>query len=344
MNRSRRSFCERIGVSLFAAGVAAMSKPAVASDPAPAKLGALAWQLGWLETVEYAGTYVAQNRGYYRAQGVDVTILPGGPNVAVPPLVVAGRALIGNSTISAVAQARASGAALKIVAACWQRNPEVFISLASKPIKTPQELVGKRLGVPSDDLVDANEFLRVNNIRADQVQFVPVQFDPAPLVAGEVDAFFGISTNEPITLAVRGVATHSLALEDFGVPGLYQPYFVREESLADPRARAQLKAFLRGERLGWRDALRDPDLGVGLTLNTYGASLGLDAKQQRLESRATNALVTSPETKTHGLLWMSAAKIRGIIAALGRDGIAVRAAELFDTTLLAEINAETPTT
>jgi len=337
VNRSRRSFCELAGRGLLAAAAAGVGPARAAEVP---KLGSVTWQLGWLETVEYAGSYVADANGYYRAQGIDVTIAPGGPSVAVPPLVVAGRALIGNSTISAVAQARTSGAPLKIVATGWQRNPEVFISLASKPIAKPADLIGKRLGIPSDDLVDALGFLHVNNIRDDQVHVVPVQYDPTPLVAGEIDAFFGISTNEPIKLALHGVATHQLAIENFGVPGLFQPYFVREDALTDPATRARLKAFLRAERLGWREALRDPDLGVRLTLQTYGAALGLDPKGQQLESRATNAMFTSTDTQAHGLLWMPAAKIAGTIAALHRAGIAMRANDLFDTSLLAELNAE----
>jgi ABC-type nitrate/sulfonate/bicarbonate transport system substrate-binding protein len=338
MTRSRRAFCEAIGSSLLLAGVSACGASPAANSAADRSV--VAWQLGWLETVEYAGTYIAQSRGYYNAQGIDVTIHPGGPEVATPPLIVAGKALVGNSTISAIAQARASGAPVKIVAACWQRNPEVFISLASKPIKTPQDLIGKRLGVPSDDLVDAHGFLRGNNIREDQVQFVPVQYDPSPLVAGEVDAFLGIATNEPVTLAARGIPTYSLSFEDFGDSGLYQPYFVREDSLADPAARQQIKAFLRGERLGWRDALKNPDLGVSLAMTKVGSTLGLDPKQQALESRATNALLTSSDTREQGLLWMSEAKIRREVEKLARDGIVMRASDLFDTTLLAEINKD----
>jgi len=334
---SRREFCSLVGASLLPFSAGSAPAFAAAASPAPA-LGTVNWQVGWLKGVAYAGSYIADTRGYYRAQGIEVDILAGGPNVAVPPLVVAGHALVGQSTIGALAAARSSGAPLKVVAA-WPRNPEVFISLASKPIRTPRELIGKRLGVPSADLVDVKGFLQTNGIAPEQVQFVPVQFDPAPLVAGQVDAYLGYSVNEPLMLAMRGVSTYELHVDDFGYSGLFQVYFVAESSLADPVRRAQLKAFFRGERLGWRECMRDPDLGVHLTLTKYGSNLGLDPKLQALQMRATNALLATPETHGHGLFSMSPAAIERCVAVLQREGIPAQASDLFDTTLLDEIDA-----
>jgi ABC-type nitrate/sulfonate/bicarbonate transport system substrate-binding protein len=288
--------------------------------------------------VQFAGSYIAATRGYYRAQGIDVDIRPGGPNVAVMPLIVAGRALVGDSTVSAAAQARLAGAPIKIVGARWQRSPEVFLSPAARPIRTPAELVGKRLGVPSGDLVDTYGFLKANGVDAAQVHFVPVADDPSPLVAGEIDAYFGYSTDEAITLAVRGFAVHALRFADFGSAGLFQVYVVHEESVRDPAARAKVAAFLQGERRGWHDALGDPNLGVALALHQFGATLGLDPRQEALQSRATNALITSADTPAHGLFWMSDESIARTIAVLQREGMAMSASDLFDNSVLVELN------
>jgi hypothetical protein len=172
------------------------------------------------------------------------------------------------------------------------------------------------------------------------VRFVPVQYDPTPLVAGEIDAYFGISTDQLITLGLHGVAVQPMYLEDFGYSGLYQPYVVHDETLADPSARAKVVAFLRGEQLGWRAAIADPALGAALAVRTYGASLGLDMKEEIAQARATNALVRSSDTHRNGLLWMSDEKIEREVAMLARDGIAVHRADLFDTTLLSELNRQ----
>ncbi len=340
MTITRRAACAFIGRSLVAGEVASALRmsPARAMPP---PLAPLDFQVSWMDTVQFAGSFMAQSRGHYRAQGLDVRILAGGPDVAVPPMIVAGKALVGLSTVSTIAQARENGAPLKIIAACLQHNPEVVLSLASKPIKTPRELVGKRLGVTSADLVDAQGFLRINHIDPGSVQIVPVQFDPAPLVVGEIDALFGFATDETITLALRGVPVYSLRLEDFGDSGLFQVYAVHERSLADGPTRAKLAAFLTAERLGWRDALRDPDLGARLVVSRYGADLGLSLKQQQLESRAVDALIVSDDTRRHGLLWMSDAKMAQALAVLSSSGTTMRAHDLFDRSLLDALHAAT---
>jgi ABC-type nitrate/sulfonate/bicarbonate transport system substrate-binding protein len=335
---ARGAFCRLLGSSLLLPAIPACGgSTATTNAGATPSLGTVALQLGWIEDVQYAGSYIAESRGYYRAQGIDVEIRPGGPDIAVEPIVVSGRALVGMSTSAQVAQARLSGAPLKIVAA-WQRDPEVFLSLAHKPIRTPRELIGKRVGIPSINRIDAIGFLKANGIAVDQLHLVPVEYDPGPLVAGEVDAYFGFSTNEAISLVLRGVPIHMMSVEDFGFRGLFAGYAVHEASLADPHRRAQLAAFLRGERLGWEANERDPDLGVALTLHTFGATLGLDPKQQTLQSRATNALLTSAGTRAHGLFWMTEPQMERTIDQLRIEGITATAAELFDPSLLLEID------
>jgi ABC-type nitrate/sulfonate/bicarbonate transport system substrate-binding protein len=346
-NVARGAFCRLVGSSLLlsaAAGCGGGSTAATTNAAAaPAPLGSMALQLGWVEDAQYAGTFIAESRGYYRAQGVDVVIRPGGPDIAVEPIVVSGAALVGLSTAAQVAQARVSGAPLKIVAA-WPRDPEVFISLAHKPITTPRELIGKRIGVPSIDRIDATGFLKVNGIGLDQVHFIPVEYDPGPLAAGEVDAYFGFSTNEAISLVLRGVPVHEMRVDDFGYSGLFGTYSVHEASLADPHRRAQIAAFLRGERRGWEANERDPAAGTDLTVHTYGATLALDPKQQLLESRATNALLTSPGTHAHGLFWMSPQQMDRTIAQLRLEGVTIGVAELFDPSLIDEIDQPRATT
>src|SRR5829696_4567636 len=141
---TRRSFVLRTGGAAASLALArfAGAPPAGAQDAVKATM-----QLGWIANVENSGEFVAQENGYYAAEGVDLTIEPGGPAVAVEPVVVSGKALVGLSQPDFVARAREQGAALKVIAATFQRNPAAVMSLASAPIATPQELAGKRLGI-----------------------------------------------------------------------------------------------------------------------------------------------------------------------------------------------------
>ncbi|HTX01818.1 MAG TPA: ABC transporter substrate-binding protein, partial [Acidimicrobiales bacterium] len=79
---------------------------------AMAKYGSVTLQLNWLINVQFGGSFLAETKGYYADAGVDVTLVPGGPNVNVEPLVVQGKADVGISPIESLASARTAGADL----------------------------------------------------------------------------------------------------------------------------------------------------------------------------------------------------------------------------------------
>jgi ABC-type nitrate/sulfonate/bicarbonate transport system substrate-binding protein len=104
------------------------------------------FQLGWLTNTEFAGSYLAASKGYYSKAGLSVKILPG-EGVDVEGIVGAGKALVGDSNADTCSAAVAQGADLKVIGAKYQKNPFCIISSAKKPIKTPQELISKKVGV-----------------------------------------------------------------------------------------------------------------------------------------------------------------------------------------------------
>jgi ABC-type nitrate/sulfonate/bicarbonate transport system substrate-binding protein len=335
----RRTFVVRglqgaAGVGALA-GISGVRLPSAwAADEAALK--AVTFQLGWIANVENMGEFVADHRGYYRREGLSVKLVPGGPGVSVEPLLVAGRALMGLSAPDLVAQARLRGAKLKIVATTFQKNPSAVMSLASKPIRRPRDLVGKRLGLQPSGEVIYNAFFRANGIDPKSIEYVPVQFDPSPLVDGEVDAFASFQTNQPIQLALQGIKTHTFLLADFGYSLFTDVCVVTEKTLADPESRRAAVKLLRGTIKGWQDALANPALGARLVVTKYGKNLGLEERAQLLTAKAEVPLARSKDTAAHGLFWMSDAAIRANVRTLARGGIRIKSGDLFTTALLRE--------
>jgi len=292
-------------------------------------------QLLWIFNVQFAGSYIAETRGYYRDAGVDVNLLPGGVTVTPEPVIESGKALVGISSPSLTGAAVNQGADLKIIGAGYQRNPDCLISLARKPITTPQEVVGKRIGVQANIASVWDAFVTVNNLKGKFTQ-VPAQADPAPLAAGEIDGYVGFYTNEANILRVRGVPVHTLLFNDYGLPTLYETYAAPSSALQDPAQRKAIKGILTGEIRGWQDQVSDPSIGVNLALNDFGKKLGLDAKQQQLQAQTQNYLIVSPATKQHGLFWMTPEAIAQSVETLARSQTTVKPS-LFDNSLLAEI-------
>ena len=338
---TRRSFVLRTGGAAASLALArfAGAPPAGAQDAVKATM-----QLGWIANVENSGEFVAQENGYYAAEGVDLTIEPGGPAVAVEPVVVSGKALVGLSQPDFVARAREQGAALKVIAATFQRNPAAVMSLASAPIATPQELAGKRLGIQQQGVPIYDAFFTSIGMDPTTVTYIPVQFDPAPLVSGDVDAFVSFQTNQPIQLKLQDIETTTFLLADYGFNLFSDSLFVTEETLADAEKRATVVKIVRATIKGWQDAIADPAAAAKLVVEKYGKSLNLDLEAQTLTAEAQIPLIETDETKANGLLTMSERGIQENIQTLNNSGIQTTAAEIFDTSILAEIgNMATPT-
>ena len=84
---------------------------------------AVGFQLSWLHSVQFAGSYIAQQRGWWRDAGLQVALMQGGPNAPVEPPVVAGSALVGISAADYTAAAVAQGAPFKIIGVAMQKTP-----------------------------------------------------------------------------------------------------------------------------------------------------------------------------------------------------------------------------
>lgn len=296
---------------------------------------ALAYQLSWLPTVEHAGAYAAIDKGYYADEGLDVTLVPGGPNVQVAANIAGGQSLVGATGADNFASAVIEGAPLKIFAARLQRNAFCIVSPAGAPISTPEELIGKRIGVAQANTTPWQLFLGLNDIDESEIEVVPVQFDPSPVANGEVDGQMVFYVNEPAQLEVAGVETHSMLFADFGF-ALYGGCYAATTETIEAQGEV-LAGFLRAERLGWADALADAAYARDLTIEGLGADAGLDPDQQLLQAERMADLMTTDVTEENGLLYLGAEDIEANIATLGASGLDIAADDLFTTEILDQL-------
>lgn len=333
-----------LGALLAACGSSGSSTTSTSTSPGKASkdLGTYALQLGWVKDVEFAGEYIADSYGYYKQQGFSsVNLISGGPNVAPDAVVAAGKALLGISSPPMTAAAILQGAPITTIGAQYQKNPFAIMSLASNPIPDPKAMIGKKIGVQSTNLPVWNAFLKANGISPSSVTVVPVQFDPSPLVAHEVDGWFAFITNEPNLLKVKGVATHTFLLNDYHYPSVSETYVVRTDSLSGSKLEA-VKAALVGEIKGWQRAVKDPVLGAKLTVDTYGKSLGLTVAEQTLEAESQNKLIVTPDTKANGLFTITPKLVDESIATLRLGGTSISPSKLFDMSVLDAVYSENP--
>lgn len=336
---TRRSLLKR-----GAAGVTALSAPAIlgacggSSSATRAASGktSIQLQLAFLENVQFGGSFMADARGYYAQQGLSVSFLPGGPNIAAEPAVVSGKALIGVTHTSECVQAIGNGAPLTIVGAGYQKNPFCIVSKKSAPLATPNAMRGKRIGVATANQPVFDAFLKANGVPASAVPVVTIQFDPTPLATGQVDGLIGFYTNEAVQVALQGVPVHTMLLNDFGYPLLEELYIVRSADLMSPPSRTLIRKFMAAERKGWEATLAAPAAAAQLAVSRYGVGQHLELKQQKLEAVAQNQLVADRDTRAHGLFWMTPAKVAETVRSLALGSVKA-SPSVFSNEILAAI-------
>ncbi|MFM8746503.1 MAG: ABC transporter substrate-binding protein [Aestuariivirga sp.] len=311
---------------------AAASAPALLGPRAALAAGTpLTMQAAWINDAEFAGYFVGIDNGLYAAEGLDLTYLPGGPDVIPESTIVAGKADLALTTPDTTVKAITDqGAKFKIIGAQYQKNPIGIVSLASKPIKTPQDLVGKTLAVPPVNVISVEAMLKLNNIDKAQVNIVPYAYDPTPLIKGEIDASLDFTTNVPFTIKQAGPDAVSFLLYDFGFTIYNDTVVVTEETLKNKRK--ELVSWLRASRKGWEENFKDPNVYPPKFADTWFKGTGRTIDNEIYFNVAQKPLMETPA----GIFAMTEEGIQKNIDALSQVGIKATK-DMFDTSLLAEI-------
>jgi ABC-type nitrate/sulfonate/bicarbonate transport system substrate-binding protein len=288
-------------------------------------------QAAWINDAEFAGYFAAIDNGYYTAEGLNLNYLPGGPDVIPEGSIIAGKADLAlttpDTTIKAIVE---QGAKFKIIGAQYQKNPIGIVSLASKPIMTPQDLIGKTLAVPPVNVISVEAMLKLNKIDKTQVKIVPYAYDPTPLIKGEIDASLDFTTNVPYTIKTQGAEAVSFLLYDFGYTTFNDTVVVTEDILKAKRK--ELVSWLRASRKGWEENFKDPAAYPPKFAETWFKGTGRSIDNEVYFNAAQKPLMEA----AGGIFSMSDETIDKNIAALSEVGIKATK-DMFDTTLLAEI-------
>ena len=278
---------------------------AVASAVTGKGLTPLSLQLNWLENVEFAGILWALSKGYYRDEGIDLTVAPEGPSTDPISLVVSGQADIGmESGGDSVVIARSKGLPVKSFATDLQTDPSAWMTLGSSGITQMSQLRGKTVGLQASDLQEGPLILGLGGLTTSDVTLRTVSFDPSVLVDHEVDAFSVFVTNEPITLEQKGIAVNLIPWSSYGFAFYSDCFFASDSTIA--KNPALLKAFVRATQRGWNDVFANPQAAVGLVLQDYGHGTLVEA-QQLAELNAQIPLMRTSYTAQNGLLAVSSA-------------------------------------
>lgn len=304
------------------------------------ELDALRVALGWINNVEFGGIWIGLAEGLYTEAGIDPTFLQGGPNAPAPPVAVAaGDADIGQDpSMRRVVDAILEGNDFVMFGTQFQTSPAGVLSLAERPILTPEDLVGSTfLGQEGVDItIDA--VLDVAGLPKDY-SFVPAGFTPDPLLEGQGDAYSCFLTNQPLVLEEQGLVQGEdffvTSWDDLGLPAYANVLFAERSYLEENHD--LLVRFMRALIGGWEINEDDPAVAATLAVEEYGADLGLDINQQTRENEVQIPMHRGPLTEEKGLFWLDVELLGGpmydALEASGRTGLP-DAESIVDLTIL----------
>jgi NitT/TauT family transport system substrate-binding protein len=228
------------------------ASPAAKAEP-KAGLKRVTLRLDWVFQGPNAGFMIARDKGYYEQAGLDVTIGPGQGSGATAQAIANKTDMIGFSDGYVVGNTVSKGAELTMLASIYRRNPNGVLVLDESPIKTPKDLEGKSVGIPSgaSQFQQWPAFAKGCNVDASKVNVV--NLEPAALatalIPGRVDAVAGfIQGIAPGTEIRGGKKTRALWYADCGVQAISNGIIVHNDLLkSDPEMlRAFVTASLRG--------------------------------------------------------------------------------------------------
>ena len=257
--------------------------------PAPAAAGEpvkVRFQTDWFPEPEHGGYYQALAKGYYAAEGLEVTILPGGPNSGFLTAVATGRADLGMGNSDDVITAVARGVPVKIVAAEMQHDAQGILFHAEHPVRSVQDLDGKTIMAGP-----ASVWVQLVQLR------YGVKFNLRPL-AGDLARFMNdptflqqcFVTNEPFFALERGA--HAGAILVARLCPDYDPYrviFTGTEFLG--RQPDTVRRFVRASARGWVDYLTGDPSPANAALRKLRADLSPEFIAYSIAAMKDNGLV-----------------------------------------------------
>ena len=260
---------------MFALMAGAMTLAATQAAMAADKL---TLQLKWVAQGQFAGYFVAKDKGFYKEEGLDVDIKPGGPDIAPEQVIAGGGADIIVDWMGGALVAREKGVPLVNIAQPFDKSGLELICPKDGPVKTEKDFKGHTLGV----WFYGNEYpffawmhklgLKTDGGK-DGVNVLKQSFDVQPLVQKQADCISVMTYNEYWQAIDAGFKAEDLTVFNYTKLGndlLEDGLYVKEDKLKDAKFKADMVKFVRASMKGWKYAVEHPDEAAEIVMDNGG--------------------------------------------------------------------------
>ena len=250
----------------------------------------LTLQLKWVTQAQFAGYYVAKEKGFYDDVGLDVTVNPGGPDIAPPQVIAGGGADVIVDWMPSALASREKGVPLVNIAQPFKKSGMMLTCRKDSGITKPEDFRGKTLGV----WFYGNEYPFLSWMAklgiptdgsAQGVKVIKQGFNVDPLLQKQADCISTMTYNEYWQVIDAGIKPEDLIVfkyEDQGVATLEDGLYVLEAKLADPAMVDKLARFVTASMKGWDWAREHPDEAAAIVLDNDTTGAQTEKHQTRM--------------------------------------------------------------
>jgi len=222
-------------------------------------------KLKWLHQAQFAGMYVAVEKGFYEEQNLTMNLLPFTFEEPTIDAVIQGQADFGVKSASEIILAREEGEPVKAIAVIFKYSPLCLYSLKESGISKPQDILGKTVGLKPGQITIAYQVM-MNKLEIDRSQITEtlVGYSVEELINGTVDVATGFSINEPHQVIEAGYEVNIMLFEDYGVQVYDDVLFAAEDTIINNPD--LVERFLRATLKGWQYAIENEEEAIDFVL------------------------------------------------------------------------------
>ena len=247
-------------------------------------------QLKWVTQAQFAGYYVALDKGFYKDAGLDVTIKAGGPDIAPAQVIAGGGADVVLDWMPSALASREKGLSLVNIAQPFKSSGMMLTCRKESGIKAPEDFRGKTLGV----WFYGNEYpflswmssLGIPTDGSDNgVTVLKQGFNVDPILQGQADCVSTMTYNEYWQIIDAGLSADDLVVfkyEDQGVATLEDGMYVLEDNLADAAFADKMVRFVAASMRGWKYAEDNSDEAAEIVLDNDASGAQTEKHQKRM--------------------------------------------------------------
>jgi NitT/TauT family transport system substrate-binding protein len=256
-------------------------------------------QLKWVTQAQFGGYYVAKDKGFYEEEGLDVTINPGGPDIAPPQVIAGGGADVIIDWMPSALASREKGVPLVNIAQPFKRSGMMLTCLKETGIAAPEDLKGRTLGV----WFYGNEYPFLSWMAKlglptdgspEGVTVLKQGFNVDPLIQKQADCISTMTYNEYWQVIDAGIPAEDLVVfkyEDQGVATLEDGLYVLEDNLKDPAFVDKMARFVKASMRGWEYAREHPEEAAQIVLDNDATGAQTETHQVRMVGEIVKLLV-----------------------------------------------------